>query len=138
MVVFNMGTHMLEYGPTYHGSAREAQATRQLRLWRERFALMRDAVASFIDLANRAIAVRTTLNIDEDVLMAVKELARRESRSAGTVVSGLLRASLAATGTPYPESREPTEEEFGFRPFATRGGIVTNALIDRLREETGD
>lgn len=83
--------------------------------------------------------MRTTLNIDEDVLMAVKELARRESRSAGTVVSGLLRASLAATSTPYPvESREPTEEEFGFRPFPTRGGIVTNALIDRLREEAGD
>ncbi len=28
--------------------------------------------------------------------------------------------------------------EFGFRPFPKRGGIVTNALIDHLREEAGD
>ena len=27
--------------------------------------------------------------------------------------------------------------EFGFQPFPPRGGIVTNELIDRLREETG-
>ena len=30
------------------------------------------------------------------------------------------------------------EPEFGFRPFPKRGGVVTNTLIDRLREETGD
>ena len=83
--------------------------------------------------------MRTTLNIDEDVLVAVKELARRESKSAGSVVSDLLRASLGAASAPYPvESREQTEEQFGFRPFSTRGGIVTDALIDRLREGAGD
>ena len=27
---------------------------------------------------------------------------------------------------------------FGFRPFPKRGGVVTNELIDRLREEAGD
>ena len=83
--------------------------------------------------------MRTTLNIDEDVLVAVKELARRESKSAGTVVSTLLRASLATPATPgYSERRDEIEEEFGFRPFPKRGGVVTNALIDRLREEAGD
>ena len=30
------------------------------------------------------------------------------------------------------------EPESGFRPFASRGGVVTNELINRLREETGD
>ena len=83
--------------------------------------------------------MRTTLNIDEDVLIAVKELARRESKSAGAVVSGLLRASLATATAPAPaESRKEIEEEFGFRPFAERGGVVTNALIDHLREGAGD
>jgi hypothetical protein len=28
--------------------------------------------------------------------------------------------------------------EFGFHPFPSRGGVVTNELIDRLREQTGD
>ena len=82
--------------------------------------------------------MRTTLNIDEDVLMAVKELARRESKSAGTVVSTLLRASLATAATSSHIGRQEINEEFGFRPFPKRGGIVTNALIDRLREEAGD
>ena len=28
-------------------------------------------------------------------------------------------------------------DEFGFRPFPKRGGVVTNEPIDRLREEVG-
>ena len=81
--------------------------------------------------------MRTTLNIDDDVLIAVKELARRESRSVGEVTSSLLRRSLThghADGTP----KFGQEFEFGFRPFPKRGGIVTNELIDRLRETSGD
>jgi len=35
--------------------------------------------------------VRTTLDIDDDLLAAAKELARREGRTAGEVVSRLLR-----------------------------------------------
>jgi len=27
--------------------------------------------------------------------------------------------------------------EFGFRPFPSRGGVVTNELIDRIREDIG-
>ena len=81
--------------------------------------------------------MRTTLNIDDDVLIAVKELARRESRSLGDVTSSLLRQSLTqrdADGT----ADTGQESEFGFHPFPKRGGIVTNELIDRLREEAGD
>ena len=77
--------------------------------------------------------MRTTLNIDDDVLIAVKELARRESRSLGDVVSSLLRQSLTRRVTDDSAHREQ-EAEFGFRPFPKRGGIVTNELIDRLRE----
>ena len=81
--------------------------------------------------------MRTTLNIDDDVLIAVKELARRESRSVGDMMSSLLRQSLThgrADGT----AGHGQEAEFGFRPFPRRGGIVTNELIDRLRETSGD
>lgn len=89
--------------------------------------------------------MRTTLNIDEDLLIAVKELARRESSSAGAVVSRLLRRSLAgaADGTaPGLAEEQAPLTGFpagapGFRPFPKRGGVVTNALIDRLRDETG-
>ena len=83
-------------------------------------------------------AMRTTLNIDDDVLIAVKEVAARESKPAGAVVSDLLRRSLAHGGRETSEIGAEPEPEFGFRPFPKRGGVVTNELIDRLREETGD
>ena len=83
--------------------------------------------------------MRTTLNIDDDLLIAIKELAKRESRSAGAVASELLRQSLARG---EPDATQGWEEapvaELGFRPFPKRGGVVTNELIDRLREEVGD
>ena len=83
-------------------------------------------------------AMRTTLNIADDVLIAVKEVAARESKPAGDVVSELLRRSLAyGRGDSSDAGAEP-QPEFGFRPFPKRGGVVTNELIDRLREETGD
>ncbi|HEX9565548.1 MAG TPA: hypothetical protein VF981_16330 [Gemmatimonadaceae bacterium] len=76
--------------------------------------------------------MRTTLDIDEDVLLAAKERARRENKTAGQVVSELLRQALTAP-TP-PAVREP-KAVYGFRPFPRRGGIVTNELIDQLRKE---
>ena len=83
--------------------------------------------------------MRTTLNIDDDLLIAVKEVARRESKYAGAVVSSLLRQSLAGRERDGPEGEGKGRiAEFGFRPFPKRGGVVTNELIDRLREETGD
>ena len=83
--------------------------------------------------------MRTTLNIDDDLLLAVKEIARRESRSVGGVASDLLRQALAGdepSGLAEAQSSFRMAE-FGFRPFPPCGGIVTNELIDRLREERG-
>jgi hypothetical protein len=81
--------------------------------------------------------MRTTINLDEDVLLAVKERARREGRTAGEVLSELAR--LALTGKVVPEQRVAKEEEpshLGFRPFPSRPGVVvTNELINQLREE---
>ncbi|MHB8449849.1 MAG: CopG family transcriptional regulator [Mycobacteriales bacterium] len=75
--------------------------------------------------------MRTTLSVDDDVLLAVKERARREGRTAGDVLSDLARRAL--TGRYGDESEEPTF--FGFQPFSHRGNAVSNALVDRLRED---
>ena len=76
--------------------------------------------------------MRTTLNIENDVLLAVWELARRQRTSAGAVISDLARLSLmrASVGT---EALKPTAF-YGFRPISRRGGLVSNELINRLRE----
>jgi len=77
--------------------------------------------------------MRTTLDIDEDVLRAAKERARRENKTAGTVISELARAAL--TAPPRTSVAGESKAVYGFRPFPKRGGIVTNELIDKLREE---
>lgn len=77
--------------------------------------------------------MRTTLDIDDDVLQAVKERARRASTTAGRVISELARQALSAPPA-APQVREP-ETVYGFKPLPSRGGIVTNELIDRLRED---
>ncbi|MBS9534723.1 antitoxin [Mycobacterium sp. M1] len=77
--------------------------------------------------------MRTTLSIDDDVLLAVKERAAREKRTVGQVLSDLARQAL--TGR-RPESPSPEVDAFfGFEPLPHRGGAVSNALIDRLRDD---
>ncbi|MBY0277556.1 antitoxin [Candidatus Binatia bacterium] len=75
--------------------------------------------------------MRTTLDIDEDVLRAAKEIARREHRTAGAVISELTRKALTAA----PANARERKATHGFRPFPARGGLVTNDKIDRLRED---
>ena len=77
--------------------------------------------------------MRTTLDIDADVLQAAKEIARREKKTAGEVISALARSALTAPRG-VQAAREP-RAVYGFRPFPARGGIVTNELIDSLRED---
>lgn len=81
--------------------------------------------------------MRTTLDIEDDVLTAAKELARRGHISAGRVISDLARRALTqAAPTAGDTAREP-EAIYGFRPFSSRGGVVSNEKVDRLRDEEG-
>ena len=76
--------------------------------------------------------MRTTLRLDDDVLVAVQERARRERRSAGEVLSDLARQALTAQVRPVGDS---SEGHHGFTPLPRRGPLVSNDLIDRLRED---
>ena len=78
--------------------------------------------------------MRTTLDIAEDVLEAAKERARRENRTAGEVISEWARAALTSPQPVVAKAREPASV-YGIRPFPKRGGVVTNELINRLRED---
>lgn len=42
--------------------------------------------------------MRTTINLDEDVMRAVRSLAREQGKSLGAVVSALVRKALRAQG----------------------------------------
>lgn len=81
--------------------------------------------------------MRTTLDIDEDLLAAAKELARQQRRSAGAVISGLLRQALTGAGAAPRRNGGSAKTVAGFRPFPSRGQPVTNSAVDALRETEG-
>ena len=78
--------------------------------------------------------MRTTLDIADDVLMAVKERARRQKRSAGDLLSELAREALTRRYREDSEVKKP-KSFYGFDPLPPRGEAVSNELIDKLREE---
>jgi hypothetical protein len=88
--------------------------------------------------------MRTTLDIDEPVLQALKELARRQGRTAGAVASELIHRALSQPSA-QAAGASPAGRH-GFRPFSAESeaggstaGIarVTNEQVNRLRDETG-
>ncbi|MDP2808815.1 MAG: hypothetical protein Q8O34_01555 [Rhodocyclaceae bacterium] len=91
--------------------------------------------------------MRTTLDISNDVLFAAKEVARRDKKTLGQIVSEMMRRSLGGSpsvvdaaspaGTPAGDDIDSRLRALGFRTLPARGGIVTNELIDRLREQEG-
>ena len=75
--------------------------------------------------------MRTTLDIDEDVLLAAKSLASRQRRSAGSVISELARKGLSGSEEQVGE----VKAKYGFEPLPKRGVVVTNELVESIREE---
>ena len=77
--------------------------------------------------------MRTTLDIEDDVLLAAKDMARHENLTTGQVISRLAR--LALTTRVDPQQFAPTVS--GFRPLAASGVLVTNEQVNALREAEG-
>jgi len=78
--------------------------------------------------------MRTTLDIDDDVLHAAKELAAREGRTAGSVLSDLARRGLSH---PQKDQRKRPRLRKGVPVLESRGEIVTLDHIQRLRDREG-
>jgi hypothetical protein len=86
-----------------------------------------------------ARAMRTTLDIADDVLLAAKEAARRQKTSLGAVISELARRSLidsspSGAGRAKGASR-PGLARLGIEPLPKRGGVVSNETINQLRDD---
>ena len=77
--------------------------------------------------------MRTTLDIDDDALRAAKDLAKREKKSVGLVISELARRALTEMAS--PGGMQVPKGIYGIRPFEKRGEVISNALVDQLRDD---
>jgi hypothetical protein len=74
--------------------------------------------------------MRTTLDIEDDLLLTVKEIAQQRGATAGSVVSSLLRESL------QPKSFDVEHRDgVPVLPRRPNGPVVTSELVNRLRDE---
>jgi hypothetical protein len=74
--------------------------------------------------------MRTTLDLEEDILLAAKEIARQRGNTVGQVVSDLARQALTR--------RAPVSKKHGLPlfPVQPNAGVVTLELVNHLRDET--
>ena len=74
--------------------------------------------------------MRTTLDIDDDVLSAAKELAASQKTTAGRVISDLARQALTRS---LEIDQLPIRN--GFPVLPRTGKVITVEFIDKLLEE---
>jgi hypothetical protein len=75
--------------------------------------------------------MRTTLDIEDDVLQAAKELAKHEGRTAGEVLSDLARKGLVSSSSNKSTVRN------GVPVLPSRGEIITLKKIQQIMDEEG-
>lgn len=73
--------------------------------------------------------MRTTVDLEEDVLLAAKEIARRRGVTMGKVLSDLARQALTRHAASAVRNGVPL---FPVQPDA---GVVTLELVNQLRDE---
>ena len=82
--------------------------------------------------------MRTTLDIDDDVLAAANELAGRERTTIGKFIPDVMREALQARPHPAPADRpQGVAHAHGFHPIPAGGAVVTDDLVNEPREEAG-
>ncbi len=82
--------------------------------------------------------MRTTLDIDDDILAAAKDLAKAEGKTMGQMISDLARRALTTPGAGgFAEAQAAFGMEDELFPRLPRTGAppITNELIRRIKDE---
>lgn len=76
------------------------------------------------------ITMRTTLNLDDDILATAKSIAAQQRKPVGEVISSLVRHALKPTG-----KAKPTRNGIPLFPIANNAHKVTPDIIRELLED---
>lgn len=76
--------------------------------------------------------MRTTIDIDDDVLQAAKELATKQKSTAGRIISALARRALAGAAGP----KQPLTKN-AVPVLPARGDVITLDHVRKLMDQEG-
>ena len=79
--------------------------------------------------------MRTTLNLEDDALIAAQALARRQKISLGEAVSELIRRGASTPEASAEVAQAPLRGRFALLP--RRGEVITAQHIRQLMEQEG-
>ena len=79
--------------------------------------------------------MRTTLQLDDDVLAAARVLARQRQSTIGDVISDLARQALAKELADRSQSELSSRSELPQLPLKATGGVVDLELVNQLRDQ---
>ncbi len=81
--------------------------------------------------------MRTTLDSDDDILSAAKELARGADKTAGQIVSEPVRKALTTHSRFMQHRAKEPCAIYGIQPLPHRGGIVTSGMVRQMTADEG-
>jgi hypothetical protein len=91
--------------------------------------------------------MRTTINFADHALYAAKDYASRNQKTFGEAVNELVLKGLQSLSNVKEKSKSHKNmsvaeldakfHAMGFRTIPSRGGVVTNELINQIRDEEG-
>ena len=79
--------------------------------------------------------MRTTLQLDDDVLAAARVLARQRRRSVGDVISDLARQALSTSVEGALQNVLTQRSGLPQLPVTASGGVVDLERVNQLRDE---
>ena len=81
--------------------------------------------------------MRTTLQLDDDVLAAARVLARQQRTSLGAVISELARQALVAPAPDFSSEHRSSDHRNGLPllPWKEEGAPVDLEFVNSLRDE---
>lgn len=81
--------------------------------------------------------MRITIDIEDDILIIVKKLAQKKRVAQGKIISDLARETIIRRRLLEDKKESRNVGVGGFRPFPSRGVIITNEQVNRLRDQEG-
>lgn len=73
--------------------------------------------------------MRTTVDLEDDILLAAKEIARQRGLTIGKVLSDLARQALTR------RTNTATRQGLPLFPVQPDAGVITPELVNQLRDE---